>query len=293
MDSSAEPNGLREDVRVLDAWALYFSKFATAYAAAGAPLWGFTVQNEPEFAAEWEACAYNESFMMSFVGHHLGPRLAADHPGMKIMAYDHNKDDLPKWVAAMENSSAPAARYLDGFAFHWYAGSNERMLDGTYGYANLRRMRKRLSPRGMFLLGAEACECPGVAQGANAWIRAERYAHDILHDLISGVAGWTDWNLLLDSRGGPNHLANNCDAPVICDPDHAAVRLQPTYHVLGHFSRHLPPGSRAVASYADAAAPPRFGRGAENDTDASVMANFEGESLLLYCVTLTAAPTLK
>jgi len=103
------------------------------------------------------------------------------------------------------------------------------MLDGTYGYANLRRMRKALEPQGMFLLGTEACECPGVALGAeDAWVRAERYAHDILHDLLSGVVGWTDWNLLLDSRGGPNHLANNCDAPVVANADHSGVTLQPT-----------------------------------------------------------------
>ena len=37
-------------------WAKYLSKWVTAYEAQGLPVWGITVQNEPEFAAPREAC---------------------------------------------------------------------------------------------------------------------------------------------------------------------------------------------------------------------------------------------
>ena len=37
------------------------------------------------------------------------------------------------------------------------------------------------------------------------WARGEGYAQDILGDLNAGAGGWTDWNLLLDQEGGPNH----------------------------------------------------------------------------------------
>ena len=30
--------------------------------------------------------------------------------------------------------------------------------------------------------------------------------------------GWLDWNLILDTSGGPNHLKNLCDANIIADP---------------------------------------------------------------------------
>jgi glucosylceramidase len=36
------------------------------------------------------------------------------------------------------------------------------------------------------------------------WKRAENYARDIMGDLNNWVAGWTDWNLVLDLKGGPN-----------------------------------------------------------------------------------------
>ena len=77
------------------------------------------------------------------------------------------------------------------------------------------------------------------------WSFGEGYAHDIMGDLNAGGgrhrissyfvarsaymvnhislvqgAGWIDWNLLLNEDGGPNHVGNVCDAPVI-----ASLRL--------------------------------------------------------------------
>jgi hypothetical protein len=40
--------------------------------------------------------------------------------------------------------------------------------------------------------------------GDMAWKRAENYARDIIGDLNNWVVGWTDWNMLLDIKGGPN-----------------------------------------------------------------------------------------
>jgi len=56
MDGSHEPNGLKLDSRSQAAWAKYFSKWIEAYHASDIPIWGITVQNEPEFPAPWEAC---------------------------------------------------------------------------------------------------------------------------------------------------------------------------------------------------------------------------------------------
>jgi hypothetical protein len=50
------------------------------------------------------------------------------------------------------------------------------------------------------------------------WSRAEALGFDTLEDLKHWVVGWTDWNLLLNQFGGPNHLNNLCDANIIADP---------------------------------------------------------------------------
>jgi len=41
---------------------------------------------------------------------YLGPTLKADHPDLSIMAFDHNKDHLEAWTAAM----FPSPNLVDG-----------------------------------------------------------------------------------------------------------------------------------------------------------------------------------
>ncbi|KAG2855478.1 hypothetical protein PC114_g28594, partial [Phytophthora cactorum] len=73
MLGSLKPVGLRDDMRA--PWALYFSKFITAYKKHGIPFWGVSPQNEPEFNAPWEACMYNPEYEAEFIGEFLGPVL--------------------------------------------------------------------------------------------------------------------------------------------------------------------------------------------------------------------------
>jgi glucosylceramidase len=120
MPGSSYP-GLLADTRVHDAWALYFSKFITAYENEGVPIWGITVQNEPEFAAPWEACVYSAEQQRDFIKNHLGPRMRADHPDKKIMIFDHNKDHVFNWVNTIMSDPA-ASQYVHGTGFHWYGG---------------------------------------------------------------------------------------------------------------------------------------------------------------------------
>jgi glucosylceramidase len=74
----------------------------------------------------------------------------------------------------------------------------------------------------------------------------ERYARSIINDLNRWTAGWIDWNLLLDERGGPNHVGNFCSAPILADRARGALMHQSAYWVLGHFSRFIRPGSQRV-----------------------------------------------
>lgn len=79
MTGSAQPSCLREGTskssKYAKAWALYISKFITAYREYGVNLEAVTVQNEPEFPAPWEACSYTPEAEADFIGYHLGPQL--------------------------------------------------------------------------------------------------------------------------------------------------------------------------------------------------------------------------
>ena len=99
MTSSYAP-GLKSDERYHDAWARYLSKWFTSMKAFDVPFWGMTVQNEPEYAAPWEACLYTAEQQRDFVRDHLGPVLKKDHPEINIIIFDHNKDHVVESVAA-------------------------------------------------------------------------------------------------------------------------------------------------------------------------------------------------
>lgn len=112
------------------------------------------------------------------------------------------------------------------------------MLDGAVGSPNMHRMQSELVKlnvsNDLLVFNSEACHCPytGYAGGniEVAWDRAERYAHTILADLAAGSNGWVEWNLILDSIGGPNHLHNLCDATILAVPHRAinASDIPPT-----------------------------------------------------------------
>jgi len=65
------------------------------------------------------------------------------------------------------------------------------------------------------------------------------------------AVGWTDWNLVLGTDGGPNHLGNLCDANIIADPHETnglgKLIMQATYYFMGQFSRFIEPGSRQIS----------------------------------------------
>ena len=119
MVGSATPNGLKGDPKIQLTWARYLSKFITAYKRKGINIWALTPQNEPEFPAPWEACAYNASFERDFIRDYLGPVIKTDHPDVLILAFDHNKDHLKTWTETILSKDALSAdQYVDGMAFH-------------------------------------------------------------------------------------------------------------------------------------------------------------------------------
>ena len=158
-----------------------------------------------------------------------------------MFVFDHNRDHLVAWGDQVYGDDE-ASKYVDGLAFHWYAGGLNRDLDGAVAhYAVDSAYDKFPSAK---LLPSEGCNCPGVKD--SDLLRSERYAHDMLRVLKSGACGWVDWNLLLDHTGGPNHLGNDCDAPIHARRDFDGVVVQSYLDVISHFSKHILPGSRRV-----------------------------------------------
>jgi len=78
------------------------------------------------------------------------------------------------------------------------------------------------------------------------WSLGEAYGRSMIHDFNSGTEGWTDWNILLDERGGPNHVGNFCFAPVHADTRTGTLIYTNSYYYIGHFSKFIRPGARRI-----------------------------------------------
>jgi glucosylceramidase len=82
----------------------------------------------------------------------------------------------------------------------------------------------------------------------NDWTWGEDYGESMIHDFNNGAEGWTDWNVLLDQEGGPNHVSNFCFAPVIGDTKTGRLYYMNSFYYLGQFSKFVRPGARRIIS---------------------------------------------
>jgi glucosylceramidase len=66
-----------------------------------------------------------------------------------------------------------------------------------------------------------------------------------IHDFNNGTVGWTDWNILLDQNGGPNHVRNFCFSPIHGDTRTGALIY--SYYYIGHFSKFIGKSAKELA----------------------------------------------
>jgi glucosylceramidase len=218
-------------------WARYYVKFIHAYEKQGVPIWGLTVQNEPLAVQPWESCIYTAEAERDFVKHYLGPTLRnAGLKDTKIIIWDHNRSLMYHRASVVLDDPA-AAQYVWGVGYHWYVGDN---------FENVKRV-KEAYPR-THLLFTEGCNGPFDAGKINDWPWGELYARSMINDFNNDAEGWTDWNVLLDESGGPNHVHNYCFAPIHADTRTGELHYMNSYYYIGHFSKFIRPGAQRIIS---------------------------------------------
>jgi glucosylceramidase len=72
----------------------------------------------------------------------------------------------------------------------------------------------------------------------------------MINDFNNGTVGWTDWNILLDETGGPNHVGNFCFSPIHADTKKGELIYTPSYYYIGHFSKFIDKGAKRIGSVA-------------------------------------------
>lgn len=224
-----------------DSWANYYIKFIQAYEKQGIPVWGLTVQNEPMAKQKWESCIYTAQEETDFIKKHLGPALQKNNlSDKKLIAWDHNRDLLYQRASTLLNDPE-AAKYVWGIGFHWYESWN-----GDFQFENLKRVAETFPNTNLLL--TEACNFPFSWQTFNDWKWGENYGLNIINDFNNGAVAWTDWNVLLDETGGPNHVNNFCFAPIHAKTKEGSLHYMNSYYYIGHFSKFIRPGAKRIIS---------------------------------------------
>ena len=225
-----------------DAWARYYTRFIRAYEHEGIPVWGITIQNEPMATQRWESMIYSAEDERDFLKNHLGPAMAKAGLGdRRIIVWDHNRD-LMTQRAHVIFDDPEASRYAWGMGFHWY----ETWAGGAPMFANVGVVHQAYP--GKHLLLTEAAVEGFDPARLQSFANAERYGSALINDFNNGAEGWTDWNILLDEKGGPNHVGNFCFAPVHADTHTGELTFTPAFWYLGHFSKFIRPGARRVSA---------------------------------------------
>ncbi|MEO0324534.1 MAG: glycoside hydrolase family 30 protein [Myxococcota bacterium] len=260
-------------------FARYFVKYLEAYAAEGIDVWGITPINEPQGNnGNWESMHMSPEEQRDFL-RVLGPTLREAGMDTRVLIFDQNRAEMPEYTEVV-HGDPKAGAHTFGTAVHWY-NSTFKVYEDVLEAEHARHPDKPiLQTEGTIdSVSAEAscngqcleppCGCEPLytwwqnddwywEKEATDWgwdwappdQRADhpkyspafRYARDIVVGMAHWIAGWVDWNVVLDKRGGPNHVSNFCLAPVMVDGPTDTVYYSPTYFILAQLSRHSRPG---------------------------------------------------
>jgi len=257
-------------------WANFYTKFIKAYEAEGIPIWGITIQNEPMATQKWESCIYSGEEERDFLKNNLGPTMQKSGLGdKKIIGWDHNRDLLYQRASTLLNDPE-AAKYLWGIGFHWY----EPWSGGDPMYNNVKLVHEAFPNTN--LMFTEGCKEAFDINKIHDWSLGEKYGANMIHDFNNGTVGWTDWNVLLDENGGPNHVGNFCFAPIHANTKTGELIYTNEYYYIGQFSKFIHPGAKRIISSSSRSALLTTAFLNEDGTTAVVVMNQGNEKINYY-----------
>jgi glucosylceramidase len=270
--------------------AQYFVKFLQAYAAAGVKVRAVTVNNEVDTDQDghFPATIWAQGHEMVFVAFHLGPSLEKAALDTKIWILDHNYD---LWGRAADELSKPeVSKYVDGVAWHSYAGSPDAMTRVHDMFPEKHMYFTEGGPPGNFFGPAGQEPQRREHEYGTDWARWSKSFTDMLRNWSRCICVW---NLLLDENGKPDITVptrpNRRGGLVSIDSKSHQLSYSGNYYAFAHYSKLIQRGARIFASGGDL---PGIDHVAARNTDGSnvlVVTNSNSAEQQLQCTLGTRA----
>ena len=214
-----------------ESYSMYLKMYIQQMEAEGINITHLTIQNEPLNPFNNPSLLMTATEQTDFIKNHLGPAFEAAAINTKIVIYDHNPDRIDYPTEVLEDEQA--AKYIDGSAFHLYAGSIQA----------LSTLRNRLPEKNIYFT-EQWFEAGGSFSEDLKW--------HIREVVIGSMRNWSrsviEWNLSSDLRFDP-HTPGGCDdclGGITINGD--AVSRNAGYYVINHVSKLVPAGSVRIDS---------------------------------------------
>lgn len=213
-----------------DEYAQYFVKYIKAMQANGISIDAITPQNEPlnpdnnpsmEFSADEEAL---------FIKNYLGPAFAKAGIKTKIIIYDHNCDKPQYPLTVLKDKDA--RKYIDGSAFHLYAGQIAAMSKVHHAF-----------PEKNVYFTEQYTSSTGNFSTDLIW--------HVKHLIIGATRNWSknvlEWNLASDPNYQP-HTPGGCSTCKGALTIGSDISKNVSYYIIAQASKFVRPGSVRIAS---------------------------------------------
>ncbi|MBQ6790366.1 MAG: hypothetical protein IJP76_02820 [Paludibacteraceae bacterium] len=260
-------------------YADYLAKYVEAWRAEGVNIWAVTPVNEPMGNdGGWESMDFWPEVESLFIADYLGPTFEKRGLGdVAIYGFDQNIFEMEPYTRAIYGN--PKAKdYTTGMAVHWYGSTLDcfpEVLDRVHAANPDKTIFHSegcidnlgcdpwdgvTEPIGFkesgwfnndqFWWDTVSTDWAYSTQWAGEthpkYVAVHRYARYIINGMNHWLTGFCDWNIVLDSVGGPNHVRNFCGAQVMVDYANDIIYFTPYYYVLKQFSRSMRPGDTVL-----------------------------------------------
>jgi glucosylceramidase len=239
MKTNGETKGGSLKPEFYPAYAQYFIKYIQGMKAAGITIDAISPQNEPLHPGNNPSLLMLAEQQAEFIGQHLGPALQKVGLKTKIICYDHNADKPEYPLTVLGNATANP--YVDGSAFHLYAGPIEALskVHDAFPKKNVYFTEQWVGSKTAFA-GNLDWHVKNLEIGA-----PRNWAKAVL-----------EWNLAADPQQNP-HTPGGCTECL------GAITLAPgdqvtrnvAYYTVAHASKWVRPGAVRIGSTSEGVLP--------------------------------------
>ncbi len=211
-------------------YAQYFIRYIQAMKAKGIDIDAITIQNEPQHGGNNPSMVMSATEQADFIKNNLGPSFRSASVNTKIIIWDHNCDNANYPITILND--AAAKQYIDGSAFHLYAGDISA-LDAVH----------TVHPDKNLYFTEQWTSGSGAFDGDLKW-----HTKNVI---IGSLRNWSrvalEWNLANDGGYNPHTPGGCTECKGAITLDGTIVR-NVSYYIVGHISKFVPAGSVRIHS---------------------------------------------